>query len=43
METLLAEAMDAEGMAQTVNAGTEDAREAMIAFFKKRDPVFRGR
>ena len=39
----LAEAMDAEGMAQSVNSGTEDAREAMEAFVRKRDPVFKGR
>ena len=39
----LAEAMDAEGMAQTVNFGTEDTREALTAFFQKRDPVFKGR
>ena len=39
----LAEAMDAEGMAQTVNIATKDTREAMIAFFKKRKPVFKGR
>lgn len=39
----LAEAMDAEGMAQSVNVATEDTREAMVAFFKKRTPVFKGR
>lgn len=39
----LSEAMDAEGMAQTVNFGTEDTREALTAFFEKRDPVFKGR
>jgi 2-(1,2-epoxy-1,2-dihydrophenyl)acetyl-CoA isomerase len=39
----LAEAMEAEGMAQTVNGTTEDTREAITAFFKKRDPVFKGR
>ena len=39
----LAEALDAEGMAQSVNIATEDTREAMVAFFKKRKPVFKGR
>ena len=39
----LAEAMDAEGMAQTVNFGTEDTREGLTAFIQKRDPVFKGR
>ena len=39
----LAEAMDAEGMAQSVNIASDDTREAMVAFFKKRDPVFKGR
>jgi 2-(1,2-epoxy-1,2-dihydrophenyl)acetyl-CoA isomerase len=39
----LAEAMDAEGMAQSVNIASEDTREAMVAFFKKRTPVFKGR
>lgn len=39
----LAEAMDAEGMAQAVNSATADAREARTAFVEKRDPVFKGR
>ncbi len=39
----LAEALDAEGMAQSVNASTEDAREALTAFKEKRDPIFKGR
>lgn len=39
----LSEAMDAEGMAQSVNIASEDTREAMLAFFKKRDPTFKGR
>ena len=39
----LAEAMEAEGMAQSVNAASDDTREAMIAFFQKRDPVYKGR
>ncbi len=39
----LAEALDAEGMAQTVNAATEDTKEALRAFFHKREPKFSGR
>jgi 2-(1,2-epoxy-1,2-dihydrophenyl)acetyl-CoA isomerase len=37
------EALEAEGMAQTVNAGTEDAPEAIRAFLEKREPKFKGR
>ena len=29
--------------AQTVNLQSEDAREGSLAFFAKRDPIFRGR
>jgi 2-(1,2-epoxy-1,2-dihydrophenyl)acetyl-CoA isomerase len=39
----LAEALEAEGMAQTVNTGTEDTKEALRAFFHKREPKFSGR
>ena len=39
----LEEALDAEGMAQAVNIATEDTREAIRAFFEKRQPTFRGR
>jgi enoyl-CoA hydratase/carnithine racemase len=39
----MAEALDAEGMAQSVNVASEDAREAFRAFFQKRAPTFRGR
>jgi enoyl-CoA hydratase/carnithine racemase len=39
----LAEAMEAEGMAQSVNIASDDTREAMTAFFQKRDPVYKGR
>jgi 2-(1,2-epoxy-1,2-dihydrophenyl)acetyl-CoA isomerase len=39
----LAEALDAEGMAQSVNVASDDAKEAFKAFFKKRLPSFRGR
>jgi len=37
------EALEAEGMAQTVNSGTEDAPEAIRAFLEKREPRFKGR
>ena len=37
------EALEAEGMAQSVNAGTEDAPEAIRAFLEKREPKFKGR
>jgi enoyl-CoA hydratase/carnithine racemase len=37
------EALEAEGMAQTVNVSTEDAREALQAFLHKREPRFQGR
>ncbi len=36
-------ALEAEGMAQTVNFATSDTREAIDAFLQKRDPAFRGR
>jgi len=39
----LDEALEAEGMAQSVNVGTEDTAEAMAAFFAKREPRFKGR
>ncbi len=37
------EALEAEGMAQTVNFSTSDTREAIEAFLQKRDPQFKGR
>lgn len=37
------QAVEAEGVAQTVNFTTADGAEAMLAFAEKRDPVFRGR
>jgi enoyl-CoA hydratase/carnithine racemase len=39
----MGEALEAEAMAQTVNFGTDDMREAMAAFAEKREPDFRGR
>jgi len=37
------EALEAEGLAQSVNAGTEDTPEAIQAFLEKREPKFKGR
>jgi enoyl-CoA hydratase/carnithine racemase len=37
-----AQALEAEAMAQAVNSGTKDTREAIQAFLEKRDPIFRG-
>ena len=39
----LDQALENEGMAQTVNFGTADTAEAMQAFLEKRDPRFEGR
>lgn len=39
----LEEALDDEGVAQTVNLGTTDNREAIAAFLAKRPPRFEGR
>jgi 2-(1,2-epoxy-1,2-dihydrophenyl)acetyl-CoA isomerase len=39
----LEEALDDEGLSQTVNFGTRDTVEAIKAFVEKRDPVFEGR
>jgi len=36
-------ALEAEGMAQTVNFYTSDTKEAVAAFLDKRDPKFEGR
>ncbi len=37
------EALEAEGMAQSVNSATEDTAEAIRAFLEKREPKFKGR
>src|SRR4051794_35829555 len=37
------QALEDEGRCQTVNFGTEDTTEAMMAFVEKRDPKFQGR
>jgi 2-(1,2-epoxy-1,2-dihydrophenyl)acetyl-CoA isomerase len=43
LQSSFSEALHAEAMAQTVNASSKDAQEAMQAFFEKREPAFRGR
>jgi 2-(1,2-epoxy-1,2-dihydrophenyl)acetyl-CoA isomerase len=39
----LAQALEAEAQAQTVNFGTRDTAEAMAAFVQRREPRFDGR
>jgi 2-(1,2-epoxy-1,2-dihydrophenyl)acetyl-CoA isomerase len=39
----LATALEQEGLAQTVNVGTDDMKEAFLAYFEKRPPTFEGR
>lgn len=43
MEMTFEEALDAEGLSQTINFGTRDTAEAMTAFVEKRSPHFEGR
>jgi enoyl-CoA hydratase/carnithine racemase len=43
MHVTLEEALDDEGVAQTVNFASADTAEAMAAFVEKRSPTFRGR
>jgi 2-(1,2-epoxy-1,2-dihydrophenyl)acetyl-CoA isomerase len=41
--TSLAQALEIEGLAQSVNAGTQDMREALAAYVERRTPKFEGR
>jgi 2-(1,2-epoxy-1,2-dihydrophenyl)acetyl-CoA isomerase len=43
LNVTLEEALDDEGLSQTVNFGTADTAEAVRAFLEKRQPTFRGR
>jgi 2-(1,2-epoxy-1,2-dihydrophenyl)acetyl-CoA isomerase len=43
MHVTMEEALDDEGLSQSVNFGTGDTAEAMKAFMDKRDPQFEGR
>ena len=42
LNVTLEEALDDEGLSQTVNFSTHDTREAVAAFLEKRAPIFRG-
>lgn len=42
LNVTLEEALDDEGLSQTVNFGTADTAEAMLAFVEKRSPNFKG-
>jgi 2-(1,2-epoxy-1,2-dihydrophenyl)acetyl-CoA isomerase len=39
----LAQALETEALAQSLNAGSEDLREALLAYVERRPPVFTGR
>mgnify|MGYP000061574049 CR=1 FL=1 len=43
LNVTMEEALDDEGLSQTVNFGTKDTIEAVTAFMEKRTPQFRGR
>lgn len=43
LQVTMEQALDDEGVAQTVNFGTADTREAIRAFVEKREPKFEGR
>jgi 2-(1,2-epoxy-1,2-dihydrophenyl)acetyl-CoA isomerase len=42
LQQTMAQVLDAEGMAQSVNFSTSDTVEAITAFVEKRDPQFKG-
>jgi 2-(1,2-epoxy-1,2-dihydrophenyl)acetyl-CoA isomerase len=42
-DSSLAQALEYEATCQTVNFGSADTAEAMLAFVQKRDPKFTGR
>ena len=42
-QTSMSQALEAEGQAQAVNFGTQDTREAAMAWIQKRQPEFEGR
>jgi hypothetical protein len=39
----LAQALEAEALAQAINAQSKDLKEALIAYAEKRPPKFEGR
>jgi 2-(1,2-epoxy-1,2-dihydrophenyl)acetyl-CoA isomerase len=39
----LAQALEAEALGQSLNAQSEDLREALVAYAERRPPVFKGR
>ena len=39
----LAQALEVEALAQSVNVHTDDLREALIAYVERRPPMFNGR
>jgi enoyl-CoA hydratase/carnithine racemase len=43
LNVTMEEALDDEGLSQTVNFGTRDTAEAIMAFLQKREPTFEGR